>query len=205
MRLSCATWLLILGPVAGAQTPGSAVPAALHSLTYGAGGCWDSLTIRDTIIEYFPGVRFFRGYCALEHGDPTSAIVALDRDSVLYLLASQESFDFLVDRHPPPPLDSAHALAYARAALELSGHVSVYAHMITDWAGLPDRAKQATQWRAHEPFLMVARNAFWQVWLFTATTCLDGMYVTRHRLDLFRSGRLLAASDTVVYNSCRGP
>lgn len=107
-----------------AQAPGRALMDALRSQTATPGGCRESPDTATVAISFYPGVRFTRGTCTLEHGDPTSAIVGVDGDSVLYLLGSLSSLRFLERRHPPVGGDSA-LVRYAMTALELTGNIPV--------------------------------------------------------------------------------
>ena len=184
---------------ASAQTPGHAVQSALESLTGGFGGCGGIDAVRDTVIPQFPGVRFIRGTCVLEHGDSTSAIVALDGDSVLYLLASRDAFNFLVDRHPPPLLDSVTVTGYARLALELAGLADAYTHIVRTWAELPT-AVRALRTQSDEQPVMINHqpgSSTWQVTAWASGPCYEGNYFEVFHVDLNR-GRLVFAKQTVL-------
>jgi len=125
--------------------------------------------------------------------------VGLDSDSVLYLLGSEEAFNFLVDRHPPPRLDSAGVLNYARLALELTGRVSVYARLLTSWDDLPASARLVVTWSEHRPSLILSQAAaqYWQLWLFTVAPCFQGKFVQLHQVELAH-GRIVHVTDTLV-------
>ncbi len=161
MGILVALCIGVVGTVRG-QSPSYAVESALETLTGGVGNCVNDVVIKDTTIAYFPRVRFIRRYCTAEHGNPASGIVALDSDSVLYLLGSTDALAFLLARHPIRQLDSASVLLYAPVALELTGVASGYSRIVRDpreggdklvtalngrsWQVIPMGIPRATEW-----------------------------------------------------------
>jgi len=139
-----AAYLLAGGPLV-AQSPGTAIRDALRSLTHGWGGCSTEPEPMPVSIAYFPTVHFFRDECIREHGDPTSALVGLDSDSVLYLLQSPSALKFLVNRHPPVGRDSANTLHYARLSLEMAGAIPHQALLVLGATDLPSEASACVQ------------------------------------------------------------
>jgi len=182
-------------------TPGSAIPDALRSLTFGFGGCGKAPILRDTTIQYFPHVRFVRGYCTLEHGDPTSAIVGIDSDSILYLLGSIDAFRFLTQQHPPPAVDSAGLLAYVQVALELSGQTSAYDTLVRDFSQLPDSLRAALAQRDREPLhIFVAAGGRWlDARFYTIKPAHFGPWVHRRQVVILSNGYLVSVQDSLIY------
>src|SRR3954463_2225380 len=121
--------VLAVGRAEG-QSPSAAIPQALRALTRGFGGCLGDVASRDVQLSFFPDVHFVRGTCVLEHGDTTTALVGLDRDSVLYLASSVQTLKFLVLRHPPTKLDGTNVVAYTQQALEVAGLASGEARLL---------------------------------------------------------------------------
>jgi hypothetical protein len=186
---------------AAQNSPGTAIPDALRSLTSGFGGCGEAPTLHDTTFQYFPLVRFIRGYCTLEHGDPASAIVAIDSDSVLYLLGSVDAFRFLVQRHPPPAVDSADLMAYVQVALELSGRTSAYDTLVRDFSQLPDSLRVVMVERGRKPLLIfVAADGRWlDARFYTLNRAHFGPVVHRRQVVILSNGYLVSAQDSLIY------
>ena len=210
MTSRCTVFLILstsLGIPSAGQSPGAAIPAALRSLTSGPGGCLEAPVSKDIPLAQFSGVRFVRGYCVLEHGDSTTAIVALDGDSVLYLLSSNDAFRFLVTRHSPPAIDSSGALAYAGVALELSGHISGHAQVLTDWKNVPDTVRSLLHLKKNQPFLVLTQGEghVWDVFLTTVEPGYYGPYYVNHEAHFLNTGYLLFVRDTLLYHPGSGP
>lgn len=188
--------------LATAQSPSRAVPEALQALTGGKYGCWTPMEIRDTTIGYFPGVRFIRGYCTGEHGDPKSGIVAIDGDSVLYLFSSQEALDFLLLRHHIPPLDSTTVLAYSAVALELTGHANAYSRRITAADSASPALRRALRWlrgRSASIIPMGQPNPVeWQVHFGRSEPGFDRRYEYVTEVWIGRDGRATVMKDSLV-------
>ena len=129
-------------------------------------------------VPWFPDVRFQRGICRDEHGDQLSALIALDSDSVLYLLNSAESFNFLVQRHPlRVSVDSSQALAYARTVLELSGQVGPSARLVNRWQDFPSAAQDSARRFSSAPFHKGHQGEVWSLRLFTIEEGVFGPYI----------------------------
>lgn len=200
--------IVLLGATAtegAAQSPGAALPDALASLVGGPGGCFGDLTPVDTTVAFFPGVRFARAYCSAEHGDSISAVVALDSDSVLYLLGSEDAFNFLVHRHHPVGLDSTSALAYARLGLEFTGHATGYASVVTSWTGIPAAARAGLN-VGHDKWLYIYHpdpRSGWDVHFGRIEHGYDGPYYYSNYVSIERDGKIFLAKDSLVYSPNR--
>jgi hypothetical protein len=72
-------------------------------------------------IDFFPGVRFWRGFCVAEHGDSVFPTAARDGAGNVFLLDSPAGFEFLRRRNAPVGLDSASVVLYAATAALLAG------------------------------------------------------------------------------------
>lgn len=181
-----------------AQSPSRAIPAALQSLT----NCWDDLKIRDTSFSYFPGVRFIRGYCAGEHGDAMSGIIALDSDSVLYLFVSPASLRFLLTRHPIVPLDSASVLAFAPVALELSGRSTGRSLRITSPREAGPSLRRALRGIRGEAWLVQPlgqpRTTGWSVFFGRREAAYEGWHEYFTEIWIHRTGEVHLVRDTLV-------
>ena len=169
--------LAVLCPLtARAQTPGTAIRDALGSQI--GQWCWSELRIDQIQIPQFPNVRFHRGRCVGEHGDELSALIAMDADSVLYLLASQESLNFLLYRHAPQvPKDSTQIVAYAKLLVELAGQVGSNARLVSQWSELPEAARDSARHYSVRPVQIVREGRRgWFVRLFTIEDGIWGPY-----------------------------
>ena len=188
---------------AAAQSPGRVIPDALRSLTHGYGGCSGDAPIARVEIEFWPNVQFFRTECVLEHGDSMSAIVGIDSDSVLYLLASDDAFKFLMDRHPPAPIDSGRFLQFTKMALELTGRITGQARLLQAWSDLPDSVLSRLD--PQGPALWYSRQGKgWVGTLYSASPGYYGAFVTRHEIVLLPGGRFVS-SDSLVYRPSGHP
>lgn len=188
---------------AAAQSPSAAIPQAMRAMTEGFGGCMGQITTRSVELSYFPDVRFVRGSCAREHGDPATALVGIDRDSVLYLASSLETLKFLAFRHPPKTLDSASVVAYARQALEVAGLESGESTLLQSPKDVPDYARKSVK-KAATPLIAV-RPIFggkaWDVGLTFREA--DGFYkpaIVRHSFWLFANGVIESVSSKLVWS-----
>jgi hypothetical protein len=195
--------LTLLAPVwANAQSPGVAVPTALAVRHSGFGGCTGPLEFTPASSPFFPEVRFTRSRCVLEHGDPVTSIVGLDADSVLFLLASTDAFNFLVARHPPVRLDSTTLVSYALSALEFTGIISAGETLISKAEQLPSGARDSS-WVKAGVLPVVRPEAGGQLWHVTLVTRAEpGHYqpvVRRHELRLARSGQIVAMESRSVW------
>jgi len=186
-----------------AQSPGAAIPTALRVATSRPGGCSLAPDLSTARIAAFPEVRFTRGHCVLEHGDPVTSIVGLDADSVLYLLSSKDDFNFLVARHPPAPLDSAVVIAYALVALELSGATSGGSTQITRPEQLPAMARDSI-WARSDRLVSVSPSMGGRMWRVTLLIRGERGYyeppVVLHTLVLHTDGRLLFAETRILWS-----
>ena len=200
-RLVLALMTVFLATPIAAQSPGAVIPTALTSLTAGFGGCSGPPVRRDTTIAAFPQVRFVRGYCVREHGDSTTAIVGIDADSVLYLLGSDDAFRFLVNRHPPPLIDSAKALAYARLALELSGLTSGLDRILMDFKDAPDTVRRLIRLGPPRPLMIrsQANGKVWDVYVTTVAPGFKGPYYVSHEMSFLNTGYLMFVQDSFLY------
>lgn len=81
----------------------------------------ESGDLRDTALEYFPGVRFFVTDLPMEHGGTIRLSAAVDSAGQLYLLDSRASFRLLVERHFRGPLALAALVPYAKLSAQFSG------------------------------------------------------------------------------------
>jgi hypothetical protein len=197
--------LLVAGgpAVAVGQSPGHAIPDALRSLTHGFGGCFADGPISRVEIEFWPTVEFFRTECVLEHGDSASAIVGIDSDSVLYLLASDEAFKFLMDRHPTVAIDSGNFLPFIRTALELTGRIPSQARLLRAWSDLPDSV--VSRIKPQGRVLWYGQRAkVWTGTVYTASAGYYGDFVTSHEIVLLPGGRLVS-TDSLVYRPSGHP
>jgi len=188
----------------GAQSPGHAVADALRSVINRPGGCFEEPTISRVAIEFFPQVQFFRTECVREHGDSTSALVALDADSVLYLLVSDASFKFLMDRHPPGPVDSGTFVAFTKTALEMTGRIEAQARIITTWSELPDSLIHDIQPQGEPLSFFPLGHGAWEGVVHTASPGYYGDFVVRHDV-LLLPGNLFLSQDSLVYRPARHP
>jgi hypothetical protein len=138
--------LLILGLVFAGTSQGRAqglpILDGLRAQVQHMGGCMSDPDTASFRSPFYPTVRFVRGTCTLEHGDPTSGVVAVDSDGVFLLLGTEEGFRFLELRHPPIGVDSASAVDYVMTALELSGSISSQAQHLIDLADAPLEARK---------------------------------------------------------------
>jgi hypothetical protein len=93
----------------------------------------------DTVkLARFPGLTFVEGRCAMEHGDTAVAQVAVDDGGQTFLLDSPSSFAYMVRLHPPAPVDSANAVAYALDALRMTGKLATSDTLVTNVALIPE-------------------------------------------------------------------
>jgi len=168
--------LAFLGPqTANSQSPGAAIPDAIRSVI--GQWCWSELRIQDVKVPQFPGVRFKRGTCTGEHGDELSALVAIDSDSVLYLLTSSDALNFLLARHPVSvPKDTAGLLAHARLILDLAGQADPRASTVTAWENFPAAARDSARGYSVRPVQVVRQGPWWTVRLFTVEDGAFGPY-----------------------------
>jgi hypothetical protein len=177
-----------LPTAASAQSPGAAIPEALRAVI--GRWCSGSLALTPAPNLYFPAVRFTRGRCHNEHGDALTAVAAIDRDSVLYLLASPASFHFLVARHPVRlAIDSARVLDYARMALELSGHIDATARVVAQWDDIPVAARDSARRFSVRPVQITRAGRDWEARLFTIRHVSQGVIVEGFDVIVTRTGR----------------
>jgi hypothetical protein len=204
--------LVAFFPVAlGGQSPGRAIGAALQAMTSGGGGCDDMSSVQPFQLPYFPAVQFYRGHCVREHGDSTTAVVALDADSVLYMLGSLEALRFLEARHPPRALDSAGAVAYVHAALELTGQATGYARLVRSPGELPAGLRDSTRERAGWPLSYARPTDSGRRWWTVVLTQVDppGYYrpsLLRYEAAvLLPAGSFQGASARVLWHDTKHP
>jgi hypothetical protein len=207
VRVGFWLFLLVIPSLVRSQTPGTAVDTALAVLTGGLGGCTTERQLTPYTTRFFPAVRFTRAQCVLEHGDSATAIVGLDADSVLYLLASTTDFNFLVARHPAVGLDSASALSYAYTALELSGNLTGI-RPVASPAQVPVNARKAVRQRIVDfPYLTsLGENSGWKV--VVVTRSYGGYYppsLSRHDLLITTNGELMLVNSVVLWNRGASP
>jgi hypothetical protein len=200
LRISWASFAVALVPAATgvAQATEGITTTALNSLTP---ACWGEMREADTTVAFFPGVRFVRGYCLGEHGDPRSGAVAADDDGVLYLLSSTSSFNFLVRRHAPAGLDSTSVLTYARLALEFTGHANGHARVLVSWRGVPDTARRPLNVGQDRPLFVSSHSprGGWEVYFATVEPGYDRSYFSRNHVSVERDGRVFVVDDSLVY------
>lgn len=191
------------------QSPSVAIPQAMRAMTEGFGGCLGQITTRSVELSFFADVHFVRGKCALEHGDTTTALVGIDRDSVLYLASSVETLRFLVLRHPPKKLDSASAVAYAQQALEAAGLESGESTLLRSPEDVPAYARQAVTSaaaKAGTPLIFVTRlfpntDRTWNVRMtFSKPSGYYKAAIVRHSFRLFTNGVIEGASSQVIWS-----
>jgi hypothetical protein len=193
--------LLALSSAEG-QSPSAAIPQAMRAMTEGFGGCLGQVATRSVALSYFADVRFVRGTCVREHGDPTTALVGIDSDSVLYLASSLETLKFLAFRHPPQKLDSASVVAYARQALEVAGLESGESTLLRSLEDVPDYARKSVQ-KGATPLISVHGffgNNAWDVAMTFREA--EGFYraaIVRHSFWLFANGTIENASSRVIW------
>ena len=94
----------------------------------------------DTLIPFFPTVRFLRGTVYLEHGGRTDILVAADSVSRVFLLDSPASFRWLVLSHRPNALIDEQVAEYAATAARFSGWVAQDAQMVDDSGSVSGRS-----------------------------------------------------------------
>ena len=149
-RLRCHNWrsnvkqpVLLLLAVTGvacaapARNDADVVRDALRAQVSGPGGCRGMDAPSVSSYRFFPGVRFYRGLCAREHGDTVGAIVGIDTATVPFLLSSLGAFRFLRLRHPPVGVDSSTAVEYAFSALVFSGELGAQAALVQKREDVP--------------------------------------------------------------------
>jgi hypothetical protein len=194
---------LLVGPVR-AQTPGSAIPDALRSLLGEL--CWTPTKVDTTRIDFFPAVRFSRGTCNDEHGDQRHAIVGLDSDSVFYLLASEQSFNFLVDRHPlKKPIAATGVLSYAQIVLELSGQSGPRPRFAQSWNDLPLAARDSARNYSVQPVQIHRSGRFWQLRVFTVLEGVFGPYIDGFDVSFDERGRFATVRPEWHWQARPGP
>jgi len=189
---------------AWAQSPGSAIGQALQAAL--AHWCWAPPSTQALTLVQFPGVRFVRGSCPDEHDDLFTATVAIDADSVLYLLTSKDAFNFLVTRHPlTRALDSADVREFALLALQLSGYIGPGARLVARWQDLSEAMQDSARRSNVDPVYIGHQWGEWQLVLFTVQDGAFGPYVNRFDLWLGDSGQLNVVAHEGHWQRMSGP
>jgi hypothetical protein len=196
----------LTGMEARAQSPGVAIPDALSALTAGPSGCLQAPVGESTRLSFFPGVAFVRGSCIREHGDSTTVLVGIDRDSVLYL-ASREALNLMIVRHPPRGIGEASVVAYARQALEIAGLESGKATLVHSLKELPSEARDTLA--TLDPPLAEVQRVGSGTWRLVMTFREPGGYyrpsVVQYSLYCTTDGYLSVISRTLLWRDPQHP
>jgi hypothetical protein len=194
-----------MAPSAKAQSPGVAIPAAFNSMI--GRWCKSRLALSDTTVTTFSSVRFVQARCNNEHDEALWAIVGLDADSVLYLLASDNAFNFLVARHPPALLkEEAAVVAYAQTAMILAGYGTPNDRLVTTWTELPVAARDSAQKVAVRPVQVVrSGGSWWDLRIFLRGESAWGPTVRCFDVIVESNGRLVLARKVWAWQAGYGP
>lgn len=130
--------------------------------------------LRDTSIALYPGVHFYSGDLALEHGGTLRLYGAVDSAGQLYLLDSPASFRLLHARHFRAPLDSAVAGEIAVLAARFGGQLPD-AFTLREQTILPMRAagrgdeRRLIGWEVHFTARSTVGTGRFHYWIMAPT------------------------------------
>lgn len=97
---------------------------------------------RQILLDAFPRTRFYEAECQSEHGDSTSAVVAIDSQGTLNLLDSGASFNMLLGVDTPPASARERLMEYAHLAVRLSGKAEWHSRLAFERSDIPAESRR---------------------------------------------------------------